>query len=136
MSDAEAPQTRLFNRTTQPRVLDWGSGVVMPGESFKTDHPESFAPDTPGSAWTVDSEAAAALVRSNSPIPTSPPASPADGLSGVQDAPQVANTAPPGPVPETVEVEPNGEIRNDQGVVIGYVNQAAEAATNPTQEQA
>lgn len=128
MSDADASQTRLFNRTTQPRVLEWGSGVVMPGESFLTDHPETFAPDTPNSAWTVDAEAASQLPPS--PGVTSPPASPPDGLSEPAGGLTGANPGAPGTA-ETVMVEPNGEIRNEAGAVVGYVNTAAEAAANP-----
>ena len=55
-------RVRLFNGSTQPRVVAWGEGVIMPGESFETDNPEGYQPDTPGSPWTVDAEASSALL--------------------------------------------------------------------------
>lgn len=48
---------RLFNRSTDKKILTWGRGVIMPGESFLTDTPEAYAADQPGSDWVTDAEA-------------------------------------------------------------------------------
>lgn len=100
MSTSDAPaQTRLFNRTTQARVLVWGAGVIMPGESFLTDRPESYAPDEPGSPWTVDEEAGravAAILRTPQVAPTSPPPSGSDGHSEPAGGLSEANQGIPG----------------------------------------
>lgn len=44
---------RYFNGGTQPLVLQWGEGVIMPGECVDTD-------DELGPPWTIDNEADAA----------------------------------------------------------------------------
>lgn len=81
-------RTRLFNGSTQPRVVTWGEGVVMPGESFETDSPEGYAPDTPGSPWTTDAEASSALLSAADASAGDTSESGADSHSEAQDAPQ------------------------------------------------
>src|ERR1017187_8482950 len=98
--------TRLFNGSTQPRVITWGEGVVMPGESFETDNPEGYAPNREGSPWTTDPEAARALLSAQEAGAGDTSEVGADGLSGAQDAPQPTPQPPPpgaGPTLRTLD---------------------------------
>jgi len=87
--ESAAPEQRvlveLFNGSSQPLVptgaVGWGGGVIMPGESFKTDNPEAYAADQPGSPWSTDLEATRALLSPVDPDSTIPPDSSQDGPS-------------------------------------------------------
>lgn len=114
-------QTRLWNGSTQPLIpadVGWGGGVVMPGESFLTDHPETYGPP-----WTQDPEADArleaahrdaqealqALVAAETEVSSAEQSLP---VSGQQEAPQ------DGP---QLHVNPNGDVINQSGQVVGHV---------------
>ena len=132
----EAGLTELFNGSAQPLVLQWGEGVVMPGESFKTDKPEGYAPDQPGSPWTTDAEAARAVLRLQQSQTTNPSDSSQDGhseaaggLSGPQDAPPLIA---PNPGVSLV----GDEVVDGQGNVVGHIvpeQSADQAATTQPQ---
>lgn len=62
---AEPTPVRLFNRSTDKKILAWGKGVIMPGESFLTTTPEAYGANEPGSDWVTDEEAAAAVAEAH-----------------------------------------------------------------------
>jgi hypothetical protein len=132
-------KVRLFNRTTQPQIpvadIAWGAGVVMPGESFLTAEPEGYAPNQPGSAWVTDEEASAVLSAREAQASVTPD-SPAEGATGPQDAaqPYTTETSPTHMLAgaEVVHVEPDGNVVNDAGEIVGHVEQTPpNQAANP-----
>ena len=60
---------RIFNSGTWPLVVQWGEGVVMPGESIEVDNPESY-----GHPWVQDPEAEQALKKRTQQKQDDPPA--------------------------------------------------------------
>lgn len=93
----------------------------MPGESFLTDHPETYGPP-----WTEDPEADAraeqahrdaqealqALVRAETEV------SSAEQSSPVQEPPTAPQDGP------ELHVNPNGDVINQSGVVVGHIDAA------------
>lgn len=115
-------QTRLWNTSTQPLVpsdVGWGGGVVMPGESFLTDHPESYGPP-----WTTDPDADARLAEAQQRLQNAvgelvsaetavSSVETADAVSGQQGGPQDG--------PE-LHVNPNGDVINQAGEIVGHLD--------------
>lgn len=117
-------QTRLWNGSTQPLIpadIGWGGGVVMPGESFLTDHPSTYGPP-----WTLDPEADArleaahrdaqealqALVRAETEVSSAEQSLPVQGPpTAPQDGPEL-------------HVNPNGDVTNESGQVVGHIDAA------------
>lgn len=161
--ESAAPEQRvlveLFNGSSQPLVptgaVGWGGGVIMPGESFKTDSPEAYAADQPGSPWSTDLEATRALLSPVDPDVTIPPDSSQDGPSGAPVSPQGqdralaptddrgvpvshmlagAETTPASPAVNLV----GDELVDGQGHVIGHIvpEPSPEAATNQAADAA
>lgn len=137
--ESAAPEralTELFNGGSQPLVIEWGKGTIGPGESFKTDNPEGYAPDRPGSPWTTDAEAASALLRLRQERTTNPPDSSQDGQSAPQDARGVpithmlAGAEVASPAVNLV----GDELVDGQGRVIGHI--VPEPATTAATDQA
>ena len=103
--------TWIYNGGTQPLVPAgrWGQGVVMPGEGIEVDNPETY-----GSPWTTDPE--------SDPKPVSPPVTPepdnpaGSGMEGVSGADNASREP-------SLTVEPDGDVVNQAGDVIGHVNQ-------------
>lgn len=114
---------RLFNGGTQPLVVEWGAGVVMPGEWIETDHPETYAPP-----WVQDPEASAAVSAreaaggDETPNTTPSPDSPPEGLSGAENAPEPL--AGEGPELHTLD---NGDVVNQAGQVVGHIDNGGNA---------
>lgn len=104
--EPEREPTRLFNRSTDKLVHPdgWGHGVVLPGESFLTDTPEAYAPDLPGSPWTIDEEAATvvALTELSTLSFTEP------------DLPDLAISPAPDNEPAEAGNEPSPEVGDNQ----------------------
>lgn len=109
--------TRYFNGGTQPLVLRWGEGVIMPGEHVDTD-------DVLGPPFTVDEEASRALDAVQSAQAEAMSAISADAVSGPQDAPQ-STSAGDGPV---LHEQPNGDVVNQAGEIVGHIDNQGGAA--------
>lgn len=112
-------KVRLFNRDTQARILEWGAGKVLPGGFIDVDDPTPYNPDTEGSPWTVDAEAAEALSALLSvghvPLGTPSDLSP-DGVSGPQDGSQVPSDDVPASADTTAPeaVTDNGSAQDGE----------------------
>lgn len=105
--------TRYYNGGTQPLVPEgrWGEGVIMPGEAYETDA-------VLGPPWTVDAEADAALGQTQGDT--------SEAVSGPENASQgPAEDVPEGNISLSVHVEPNGDIVDQAGQMIGHEQPAA-----------
>lgn len=106
---------RYYNGGYEPLVPEgrWGEGVIMPGEPYDTDA-ELGAP------WTCDAETDAALAAEPEPEPAPAP-EPEAAPEPEPEAPVVA---------EHVEgtVQPNGDIVNADGQIVGHVDNNQEAS--------
>lgn len=118
--------TRLYNGGTQPLIpadIGWGGGVIMPGESFETDHPETYGPP-----WVQDPETDAAIQKAQEDLARAEQevaqAEGTDGHSGPQDGPQA---------PE-LHTLPNGDVVDTSGRVVGHLDVATATQTTPNQE--
>lgn len=114
--------TRLFNGGTQPLIpaeLGWGNGVIMPGESFETEHPETYGPP-----WVQDPEAVAAVQKAQEELSS---AETADGHTGPRDGPE-----------ETLHTLSNGDVVNETGQVVGHLSDSVghlDAAIPPPNQE-
>lgn len=115
--------TMIFNGGHELLVVDWSKPAVLPGEGFETDRPESF-----GEPWTTDPEKAQEAARAYAwSTGGFTPALPSEPPSGPQDAPQ----APPEDGP-ALHLEPNGELVNPAGEVVGHFTPDTPAEPGPT----